>query len=148
MEITMTNSCEIYAKLYKNMKMGVSSVTELLGKTQDGEFKTALTKQLMGYEGFAAKCKERLSDMGEQAKDETPFTKFWASMGIKMNTMIDSTESHIAQMVIEGSTMGVTDTMKILNEYKSNGECSDAIAVAESIVKFEQNNIEIMKQYL
>ena len=148
MEKTMTGEAEILAKIYKNMKMGTESVTKLLPKVHDGEFKTKLTDQLQGYEQYAAKAKARLCEKGEEAQDEKPMVKFWASVGIAMNTMIDTSSSHIAEMIIEGSTMGITDTTKIINEYEGKPECKEAIELARDIVKFEQNNIEIMKNFL
>jgi hypothetical protein len=75
-------------------------------------------------------------------------TKFWATVGMKMNTLIDSSQSHIAQMMIEGSTMGVTDTTKVIHEYEGNPECRDVLDLARDIVKFEEQNIEDMKKFL
>lgn len=148
MEKTMTAQCEIAAKIYKNMKMGSDSIEKLLDKVQDGQLKSAMMKQLNGYESFASKAKMMLSDNGEEAKEESPMTKFWATVGMKMNTMMDSSVSHIAEMMIEGSTMGITDTTKIINEYEGKEECRDAVTLARDIVKFEQGNIEVMKKYL
>lgn len=148
MEKTMTAEAEILAKIYKNVKMGVESVSKLLPKVTDGEFKTKLTDQLQGYEGFASRAKTMLCQKGEEAKEETPMTKFWTSVGIAMNTMIDASSSHIAEMMIEGSTMGITDTTKIINEYEGDPNCKAAVELAREVVKFEQNNIEIMKKYL
>ena len=148
MEKTMTAEAEILAKIYKNVKMGAESVTKLLPKVADGEFKTKLTEQLNGYEEFASKAKTLLCQKGEVAKEETPMTKFWTRVGIAMNTMIDASSSHIAEMMIEGSTMGITDTTKIINEYENQPDCEAAVDLARDIVRFEQNNIEIMKKYL
>ena len=148
MEKTMSAQCEIAAKIYKNMKMGSDSIAKLLDKVADGQFKSAMMKQLNGYESFAAKAKMMLADNGKEAKEENPMTKFWATVGMKMNTLMDSSVSHIAEMMIEGSTMGITDTTKIINEYESKPECKDAVALARDIVRFEQDNIEIMKKYL
>ena len=148
MEKTMNAQCEIATKLYKNMKMGSDSVAKLLDKIADGQFKSAMMKQLNGYESFAAKAKMYLADHGKEAKEESPMTKFWATVGMKMNTLMDSSVSHIAEMMIEGSTMGITDTTKIINEYESNPECRDAVALARDIVRFEQSNIETLKKFL
>ena len=148
MEKTMTGEAEITAKIYKNMKMGVGSVTKILPKVHDGEFKTKLNDQLKGYEEFASKAKAMLSQMGQEATEEKAMVKFWASVGIAMNTMMDTSSSHIAEMIIEGSTMGITDTTKIINEYENKPDCKNAVELARDIVKFEQNNIEIMKNYL
>ncbi len=148
MEKTMTAKCEIAAKLFKNTKMGSDSIAKLLDKVADNRLKTQMMKQMNGYESFAAKAKMMLADNGEEAKEESPMTKFWATVGMKMNTLMDSSPSHIAEMMIEGSTMGITDTTKIINEYEGNPECTDAVELARDIVKFEQKNIEEMKKYL
>lgn len=148
MEKTMTASCEISAKLYKNMKMGTDSIIKLLDKVAEGEFRDKLLKQMNGYADFAEKAKGMLTECGEKAEEESPLTRFWATVGMKMNTLIDSSVSHLAQMMIEGSTMGITDTTKIINEYESNDECKCALKLARDIVKFEQDNIEVMKKYL
>lgn len=148
MEKTMSADSEILAKLYKNAKMGADSIEKLLPKVSDDDFKQKLTEQLGGYEEYAKKTKALLCNRGEEAKEETPMTKFWTGVGIAMNTMIDASSSHVAEMMIEGSTMGITDTTKIVNEYEGNPECKEAVALAREIVKFEQNNIEIMKKYL
>ena len=148
MEKTMTAQCEIAAKIYKNMKMGSDSVVKLLDKVPAGDLKNSMTKQMNGYESFAAKAKMMLADNGKEAKEESPMTKFWATVGMKMNTLMDSSMSHIAEMMIEGSTMGITDTTKIINEYEGNPECKDVLVLARDIVKFEQDNIEALKKHL
>jgi len=148
MEKTISADSEIIAKIYKNVKMGVDSVTKLLPKVSDEEFKTKLTNQLNGYEEYAAKAKALLCNRGEEAKEETPMVKFWSSVGIAMNTMMDASSSHIAEMIIEGSTMGITDTTRIINEYEGKPECKEAVELARDIVAFEQKNIEVMKNYL
>ncbi len=142
------NGLEIYSKLYKNAKMGTDSIIKLLDKAEDSKMKMRMTKQLNGYEGFAAKSKAELEDMGFPAKEESPMTKMWASMGMKMNTMMDSSDSHIAQLMIEGSTMGITDTTKLIHEYENTQGCEAALKLAGEMVQFEQSNIEKMKEFL
>ncbi len=148
MEKTMSSQCEIAAKIYKNMKMGSESIHNLLDKVTDKGLHSRMTEQMNDYETYAEKARGMLIDSGEQAKEESMMTKFWASMGMKMNTLIDSSTSHIAQMMIEGSTMGITDTQKIINEYEGTPECSEIIELARAIVKFEETNVKDMKKYL
>jgi len=52
---------------------------------------------------------------------------------IKMNTLIDSTDSHIAQMVIQGSTMGVTQMTKLL--HSSEGADGVSTQIAKDFIK-------------
>ena len=94
--------------------MGSDSIVKLLDKVSDSKFKTDLTDQLNGYEGFASKAKARLKEMGAEAKEENVMVKLWSSIGMAMSTLTDSTDSHIAELIAEGSTMGITDGIKLL----------------------------------
>jgi hypothetical protein len=54
--------------------------------------------------------------------------------------------SHIAEMMIQGSTMGIIDITKNLKEYADADK--DISALANRLLKFEQQNIEEMKKFL
>lgn len=148
MQGTKTREAEMLEKIYKNMKMGSDSMVNLMGKAEDSEFKKLMTAQLEGYEKFASEAKNHLLEMGGQAKEENMMTKMWASMGMKLNTAMDSTTSHLAEMIIEGSNMGMTDTIKILREYENTNVSEFSLKLCKDIIKFEEKNIEIMKKHL
>ena len=148
MNSTMTKEAEMLEQLYKNVKMGSDSIVKLLPKVSDGKFKTDLTDQLNGYESFAAKAKSRLKDMGAEAKEENPMVKLWSSVGMAMNTLIDSTDSHIATLVAEGSTMGITDSIKLLRDYENKRVSEEALGFAREVIKFEEHNLEVAKSFI
>ena len=148
MQQTKTREAEMLEELYKNVKMGSDSIIKLLGKVSDGKFKTDLTDQLDGYENFAAKAKDRLKSLGCEAKEENVMTKMWSSIGMAMSTLTDSSDSHIAQMVAEGSTMGITDGIKLLRDYENTGVSEHALALVRDVIKFEENNLERAKKYI
>lgn len=148
MNNVMTRECELLEDVYKNEKMGSDSILKVMPKASNEKFREALTKQLSGYEEFSEKAKEMLANHGYKAKEENPMTKLWASIGVKMNTMMDSSDSHLAQMVVEGSTMGITDTLKILRENENSGVCEKSLQLLRDIISFEENNVEIMKSFI
>ncbi|MBR2335235.1 MAG: hypothetical protein IKA62_03300 [Clostridia bacterium] len=148
MQQTKTREAEMLEELYKNVKMGSDSIIKLLNKVSDGKFKTDLTDQLDGYENFAAKAKDRLKSLGCEAKEENVMTKMWSSIGMAMSTLTDSSDSHIAQMVAEGSTMGITDGIKLLRDYENTGVSEHALALVRDVIKFEENNLERAKKYI
>lgn len=148
MQGTMTKEAEMLEQLYKNVKMGSDSIVKLLPKVSDGKFKTDLTDQLNGYESLAAKAKKRLKEMGAEAKEENPMIKLWSSIGMTMSTLTDSTDSHIAQMVAEGSTMGVTDGIKLLRDYENTNVSEGALKLVREVIEFEEKNLERAKSYI
>lgn len=148
MQQTKTREAEMLEKIYKSMKMGSDSMVNLMPSAKDGEFKSLMTAHLDGYEKFASQARTRLLELNGEPKEENVMTKMWASVGMKMNTMMDSTTSHLAEMIIEGSTMGMNDAIKILREYENTDASETSLKLVKDIIKFEENNIEKMKKYL
>lgn len=107
-----------------------------------------MSAALCFYEKTAGKVRNILTDRGIEAKQENPMSKMAAHMGIVMNTAIDATDSHIAQMVIEGSTMSITEAVKLRNQYRDRPGCSELVTLANDIAEFEDRNIQNMKQFL
>lgn len=131
--------------VYRNAKMGAESILTLLPKVKDDELKSQLTAQLTRYDEIADEAKSALGKMGEEPEEERAFSRLMAKMGITMNTVIDKTSSHIAQMIIEGAVMGITDLQKRLND---NLEYGEAEPLAKKLIEFEQDTVERMKSYL
>jgi hypothetical protein len=134
--------------LYKNVKMGADSIINVLSKVPEGELRNELTREINEYESFAKTLENMIYDMGDTPKEENILTKMGAKIGMAMNTMNDASPQHIAQMVIEGATMGVTEIIRLIRE-NENSNCSEKVMkLAKDIVAFEEDTIEKMKKFL
>lgn len=131
--------------IYRNAKMGSEAILNLLPVIEDENLESELTVELTKYEEFASDAKKLLEEQGEKPLEESAFSRLMAKMGIKMNTMIDKTSSHVAQMVIEGAVMGITDLQKRLND---GGDYGRAEPMAKKLIAFEEDTVERMKEYL
>lgn len=136
---------ELYQEIYRGCKMGGESIVNLLPKVNDEGLTSELTAQLERYEEFASKAREQLFDMDKTPKEENLLTKLSSKMGVMMNTMIDATSSHIAQMIIEGCSMGIAELIKAIH---AHDEKDDAEKLAREVVSFEESCTENMKKYL
>lgn len=134
--------------LYKNVKMGADSIIDLMPKVKDKGMREEMTAELEHYEKFAKNIRDILFKSGDEPKEESFMAKAMTKMGIEMNTMMDSTSSHIADMMIQGATMGVTDTTKLIREYENTSCSEEAIALARETVKYEEESIERLKKFL
>jgi len=63
-----------------------------------------------------------------------------------MNTAFDKSPDKIAEMMMQGSMMGVIDMSRTLKEYGDTPE--DCRKLGENLIKLEENSIQKMKQYL
>ena len=136
---------DLYQEIYKGCKMGADSLVNLLPKVTDEGLRSEITAQLERYETFASAARENLFDLDVSPKEENPIAKISAKMGVMMNTMLDATSSHIAQMIIEGCSMGITELLKVVHAY---GTKDEAEQLARDVISFEESCSENMKKYL
>ena len=139
---------EFLDQLYKNVKMGADSIIDLMPKVNDSGMREEMTAELEQYEKFAKKIRDILFKQNNEPKEESIMAKAMTKMGIAMNTMMDATTSHIADMMIQGATMGVTDTTKLVREYENTACAEEALALARETIRYEEESIERLKKFL
>ena len=66
---------------------------------------------------------------------------------INMQTLTDKSPSHIAEMLIIGSNMGVIDAIKNIKKYEQEAE-ANIIKLMKKLLRFEENNIQQLKKFL
>ena len=135
-------------QIYKNVTMGSESIINVLSKVAEGPLRDELTREINEYSEYAHKAEKMICDLGGTPKEENIMTKMSAKLGMAMNTMTDDSPQHIAQMVIEGATMGITELIRLIRE-NENTECSESVLkLARDIVSFEEDTVEKMKKFL
>ena len=139
---------ELLQAVYKNAKMGSDAVTTMIGKTKDAKLREELTSQLESYYGFETAAKNKLVEMSAEAKEPGILDKIPASISVKMSTMMDTSDSRIAEIMIGGYNMGITELQKSVNQAQNDGVPEDVINIANGVISFEQGSIDKMKEYL
>lgn len=139
---------ELLQDIYSNVKMGSESIINLLPKIKDDDMKMLMTNQLDQYERYAQNVKNQLVSLGVEPKEPNVMSKLGAKIGMEMKSMQDSTTSHMAEMMVQGFTMDVTDLLQKVSVYEKMPECRNSVSLAKEIVAFEEKNIEKMKEFL
>ena len=135
-------------EIYQNAKMGSEALLSLLPKVADSSLRRDLTAQLDGYEGYAKKAEEYLCEQGAEAEGASLWQKMTTKVGVGVNTLMDSDTSHIAELVIEGSNMNITDSVKLLREYENCRVSEKSLHLCRDMIEFEQGNVQRMQSYL
>lgn len=63
-----------------------------------------------------------------------------------MNTVFDSSNTNIAEMMIEGTNMGINDIQKEIN--RMNADKEDVPPVAYEYIEMMQQNVDELRNYL
>jgi len=134
--------------VYKCGKMGSDSALSILKYAKTNDMKTDMTAILDGYQKLSSSSAEKLMKMGVTPEEADMMTKLGSKVGMTMNTMIDSSNSHLAEMVIQGANMGITDIQSCINKYEDTACNKEYLEDAERTLRFNEKVIEDMKKYL
>ena len=74
------------------------------------------------------------------------FQKITTYIMINMKTLTDKSPSHLSEMLIQGSTMGIIDATKRINQYDDADK--DVLDLANRLLEFEKDNQEEWKKFL
>lgn len=130
---------------YRSCTMGTEAVNTMVGKVTDERLALDLNRQGCRYSSLTGKVTEKLAKEQESPKSEnSQKAMLWA--GIQLNTLTDASTEHVAELMIRGNTMAITDMMKVMKANK--GAKKEYCELAEEIMDFEEKNIETLKHYL
>lgn len=142
----MNGNAEMLNFIYQNSQMGVDTIRQLIGIVEDAEFKKHLESQQREYEAIHSEARKMLNSSGFDEKGIGAFEKLRTYMMINMQTLTDRSSSHIAEMLIVGSNMGVINAVKNIKKY--SGAEQDIKSLMERLLRFEENNVQRLKEFL
>ena len=137
---------KILTELHKDAKMGMDSISYVSKKVKDPEFKDNLSFQYTQYSQFLDRINKLFENYGEIPKENNMSEKMMTWMGIQMNTIDDKSTSHIAEIMIQGTDMGIISGRKLLN---SNPNVTDDVkSLLNNFISTQENNIAQPKKFL
>lgn len=142
----MNTTEEMLQFLYKSASMSVDSTSRVLKKTRDGDLRRELSAQISAYRDFASEASSALARHGLEPTDNNVCTKLMTLLGIELNTMIDATPSHIAEIMIGGANMGIIKMNKHLNRNKLASK--EASEKCRQLIELQRKNNERLERYL
>ena len=142
----MNGNAELLNFIYQNSQMGVDTIRQLIGIAEEDTFTKHLEEQQREYEAIHSEAREKLNQNGFDEKGIGAFEKVRTYLMINMQTLTDKSSSHIAEMLIVGSNMGIIDAIKNIKKY-SDAE-PDIITLMERLLRFEENNVQRLKEFL
>lgn len=142
----MSNQNKLFDALYQNAEMGTSSIKQIFPKVSDTKLKNELRKQLANYQGQENMIigSMRAYNMKPQPLPKT--AKLMSKMGICFNCAKDKSTEHIAEMLIQGTNMGIIKINKALNHTVTASP--KLVQEAKDMLTREQAYIDNLKGYL
>ena len=118
----MEQEIKLLEAVVKCSEMGQGTLDPLADVNENGVFADTMRIQRGEYESIREEASRMLLSLGEDPGQLSAFEKLSTAVGIKMNTLTDKSARHMAEMLIQGSTMGIVDLTKAIRDNPGAGE--------------------------
>lgn len=156
------NQFELLQEVYHGAKMGDIAIRLLLPKVNNAQFRSDLQTQFRQYQSTASNAENQLKAMGRCPKEVTNSQRTMLWLSLQGSTLWNRETSHLAELMIQGSNMGIVTLTKALNSFTSpcSANCQpqdttppteaeqQALDLARATIQAEEDNITRLKVYL
>ncbi len=137
---------DVLDELNKGCCMGMDAMEFIMEKAEDKDFRNLLQKQYEDYKKIADKIAQTYPDYSSKEPHETSkANKVMTWYTIQMKTITDSTTSKLAELLLQGTNMGIIEGRKLLNHKDTDKEVEKLI---DEYVKKQEVCVEKLKKFL
>ncbi len=140
------NEINVLDELNKGACMGKDAIHFILDKVKDDDLKEELNRQYSKYKEISDKIKKLYPEYNEGKPHETSaMNKVMTWYGIEMKTFTDESTSKIAELLLQGTNMGIIEGRKLLNHKQTDPEVEK---IAKEYVDMQEDAVEKLKKFL
>lgn len=145
--MTEVEEINVLDELNKGACMGKDAISFIIDKVKDEELKKELEVQYNKYKSISNKICELYPEYSEKNPHETStMNKVMTWYGIEMKTLMDDTTSKLAELLMQGTNMGIIEGRRLLNNNPS--VAPDVKKVLNDFVVMQEDSVETLKKYL
>ena len=132
--------------IYKNAHIALQSISDLLPAVDDEGIKKELQEEYEGYEKIIGNLSTFMAENGIEPQDVNPFKKAMLWSSIKMKTMINNSKNQVAEMMINGTVMGINELTAMKNESKNIDD--EILSLLDDLLSLEEEYEQRLKKFL
>ena len=141
----MNETVQLLQDVVRNARTGQDAIEHLMRKSSGG-MRDELIREKEDYAVTRRESEDALKNAGGAEEPSGVMERAGRWMGLEMETLTDKSDAHIAELVIQGATMGVVEMTKALNSY-GNAD-ANAKDIANRFVQRQNDAIERQKGFL
>ena len=143
----MLSENQLLNHIYQTAEMGQDGIRTVLKYADEPGLVRVLNSQLEEYQRIQNTAGAMLHARGEPPKGIGPMAKLSSEAMTAVKSLTDPSATNIAEMMIQGSSMGITEAVKKLHQYENDVE-KDIKKLMERLQEFEEENVEKLKEFL
>ena len=146
MEHLKNDNLSLLEAVVQNTEMGKNTLEQIVPMTDDVQFKAELLRERNIYRELNQEAHTAIEACGRTAQGQSAMAKFNTKMGISMKTLTDKSTRNLAEMLTQGSGMGVVDCIKAQNDYPNAAPGSKRLM--QKVQDFEEDNRIRLERFL
>ena len=140
------NDEDILNTIYKNSRMAYDSTGQVMTKCRSTELTEYLRRQRNHYASACREARSRLEAGGCKPRPVPAMQQLTAQVGIARKTAFDKSGSHIAELMYDGTNMGIINIARSVNH--SSDASPDIMRLAEQLLSGEEKYADGLRKFL
>lgn len=136
----------VYREIQRNTQMAMKAIDTISDKVYDDKLAMQISRQSIKYSELYNEASRQLVSAKAEAYRGSYVEDMMLKTGIHYNTLLNTSTSHIAELMIKGSNNGILEMEKVLNHNEEAGERPTALA--KQLIELEEKSITRLKEYL
>ena len=112
-----------------------------------GELNAYIKQQMGEYAALSERVSDRMKELDVDPEIYGSFKQKWQKKMVKLSIFGDKCNSNIAEKLIKGTNMGITDLTRCLND-NSISVSDETARIAVDILSFFSGSVEALKKFL
>ena len=138
---------DVLDELNKGCAMGMDAIRNILDKVEDKKFKKVLENEFDKYKEIHHRIETKYEDYSREEPTETnAMNKAMTAMMTEMKLMTDHSDSKIAELLMQGTNMGIIEGKKLLNHKEKLDK--EVESILKDFIQMQEESVEIYKNYL
>ena len=144
--MTEPDTIKLLRECDAGIKMGTTSIGEVLEKTTNEKLKKLLETCKEGHEKLKEEIQNKLEQCHDTGKDPNPMAQGMSWMKTNVKLAMDESDATIADLITDGCNMGVKSLSRYLNQYQAADE--ETKDIAKKLIKQEEELSIHMRSFL
>ena len=134
-------------EINKGATMGMDAIHFIIDKIENEDFKSVVDKQYKDYEAISKHINEIYDKYNSEDEPHktSVVNKVMTWYGVEMKTLTDKSDSKIAELLLQGTNMGIIEGRRILNNKELDDEVKE---IMSKYVTMQEECVEKLKDYL
>lgn len=137
---------KLYHHIQRNARLAMNALDAVTERVYDKDLSVEMSREFITFADIHDRALKELTKGSEEGYRASQVQEVLQRSGLQMSTLLDASTSHVADLLFQVSSKGVTDIWKGMKACEGAGK--ECMELAEELAGFEEKNMERLKKYL